>query len=321
MNGQSTFTGNLAEGLAHRGHEVWVVTNSEYGSHYEIDHNGVHIWTISAAEIKFLHNQAYTNLFPVLEVNRVFHHFQPDILHLQDHYPLSHSMLAAARRRGIPVIGTNHFMPENLAPYIPLLPRLWPVFSGLLWWWMKLVYNRVDIVTAPSATAAGILTAQGLRPPVYPVSCGVSLDRFQVDPTVDRAAIRHKYDLDNRRVIFHFVGRVDAEKKVDILIRAVKLLNRPDIQLAVTGNGAALHHYQDLVAELGVQELGALYRIRPGSGSAPLAEQHRYLQHAQRGRTAQYSQPGGHGYRSSAAGGALQGPARTGHGGRERLPV
>ena len=39
----------------------------EYGSYYEIDHNGVHIWTISAAEISFLHNQAYTNLFPVLE--------------------------------------------------------------------------------------------------------------------------------------------------------------------------------------------------------------------------------------------------------------
>lgn len=254
LNGQSVFTANLAEGLAQRGHEVWVATNSEYGKPYQIDHNGVHIFTISAAEIKFLHSQAYVNLFPQREASRVLDHFTPDILHLHDHYPLSQSLLAAARRRGIPTVGTNHFMPENLAPYVPLLPRLWPVFSKLLWWWMKLVYNRLDMVTAPSRTAAGILKAQGLRPPVLPVSCGVNFNRFHPDPGVDRAAVRRKYDLDPTRTTFLFVGRVDAEKKVDVLIRAVKRLNRPDIQLAVTGNGAALNHYQSLVRELGVQE-------------------------------------------------------------------
>jgi glycosyltransferase involved in cell wall biosynthesis len=254
MNGQSIFTGNLAEGLARRGHEVWVVTNSDYGKAYQIDHNGVHIYTISAVEMGFLHNQAYVNLLPAYEARQVFRHFQPDILHLHDHYPLSQSLLAAAHRRGIPVIGTNHFVPENLAPYVPLLPRLWPLFSSMLWWWMKLVYNRMDLVTAPSRTAANILQSQRMRPPIHPVSCGVDLERFHVDAGVDRCAVRRKYDLDANRTIFHFVGRVDAEKKVDVLIRAVKLLNRADIQLAVTGNGAALHGYQDLVKELGVED-------------------------------------------------------------------
>ncbi len=254
MNGQSIFTGNLAEGLARRGHDVWVVTNSDYGKPYQIDHNGVHIYTISAGEMRFLHNQAYVNLLPAHEARQVFRHFSPDIVHLHDHYPLSQSLLAAAKRRGIPVMGTNHFVPENLAPYVPLLPRLWPLFSSMLWWWMKLVYNRMDLVTAPSRTAAQILQSQGLRAPIHAVSCGVSLERFHVDASVDRSAIRAKYGLDAGRTLFHFVGRVDAEKKVDILIRAVKLLNRADIQLAVTGNGAALHRYQDLVKELGVDD-------------------------------------------------------------------
>ena len=63
-----------------------------------------------------------------------------------------------------------------------------------------------------------------------------------------------RYGLDTERITFLFVGRVDAEKRVDVLIRAVKKLQRPDIQLAVTGSGAALPTYQALAEELGVQD-------------------------------------------------------------------
>jgi 1,2-diacylglycerol 3-alpha-glucosyltransferase len=252
FNGQSTFTANLAEGLAARGHEVWVVTPSDYGKPYQVDHNGVHIYTVRATEIKFLHNQAYATLLPFGEVRQVFKHFQPDIVHLHDHYPLSQSIRQYARWKRLPVMGTNHFVPENLAPYIPLLPRLWPLFSRLLWWWMKLVYNHLDLVTAPSVTAANILKTQGLRTPVVPVSCGVSFERFHVDSQVDRGAVRRKYMLNESQTTFLFVGRVDSEKKVDVLIRAVNKLSRSDIQLVVTGVGAALNKYQELAEHLGI---------------------------------------------------------------------
>jgi 1,2-diacylglycerol 3-alpha-glucosyltransferase len=254
FNGQAMFTTRLAEGLAARGHQVCVVTPSEYGKPYQISRNGVQINTVKAIELKFLHQQAYASFLPDVEVRRIFKRFRPEILHLQDHYPMCKCTLRFARLYGIPAVGTNHFMPENLAPYVPVIPRFWPLFNGLLWWWMKRVFNRLDLATAPSRTAVEILKAQGVNVPLQPVSCGVNLQRFQPDQAVDRAAVRRKYGLHPHQTAFLFVGRVDAEKKVDVLIRAVKLLERNDIQLVVTGNGAALHTYQGLAAQLGVED-------------------------------------------------------------------
>ncbi len=53
FNGQSMFTTNLAEGMARRGHEVWVLLPSDRGKPYSPERNGVHIRMISAIGDKF----------------------------------------------------------------------------------------------------------------------------------------------------------------------------------------------------------------------------------------------------------------------------
>jgi len=254
FNGQSIFTTTLAEGLARRGHEVWVLTPSDTGKPYYIERNGVHIQTVRAIELRFLHNQLYAAFFPDLEVHHFFKTHKPEIVHIQDHYPLSFSVLHAARRLKIKVIGTNHFMPDNLAPYIPLLSRIKPFFNSTLWMWMKWTFNSLDVVTAPSSTAAEIIRSQGVHVPVYPISCGVSLARFHPDAAVDKKALRLRYGLDPERKTFLFVGRVDREKRVDLLIRAIKILARKDIQLTVTGTGAALPMLKALGHRLQIED-------------------------------------------------------------------
>ena len=255
FNGQSIFTTNLAEGLARRGHDVWVLLPSDKGKPYSLERNGVHTRTVSATEISFFHSEAYTSVFPGSEVRHFLKDFKADIIHLQDHYPISVSVLFQARRSRIKVVGTNHFMPENLLPYIPLSPVLKPVLNRIMWEWMKFTYNRLEMAVAPSRTAAEILRKQKMRVPVQAISCGVSLQRFHPDETVDRRALRLRYGLDPQRITFLFVGRVDGEKRVDVLIRAIKSLGRHDIQLAVTGKGAALPGLKALAQDLKVDDL------------------------------------------------------------------
>jgi glycosyltransferase involved in cell wall biosynthesis len=254
FNGQAIFTTNLAEGLAQRGHQVCMVTPSENGKSYQISHNGVLIYTTHSIELKQLHEQAYVSFLPDLEIRRIFNSFHPEIVHLQDHYPLSKCVLKFARMNKIPVIGTNHFVPENLTPYMPLPSPLKPAFKRLLWWWMKRVYNHLDCVTAPSMTAVNILRVQHLYEPILPISCGVSFKIFHPDHTIDREEFRRQFGLETDGVTFMFVGRVDSEKRLDVLIKAVHLLNRPDIKLVITGKGAALHEYQALAEALGVED-------------------------------------------------------------------
>jgi glycosyltransferase involved in cell wall biosynthesis len=149
-------------------------------------------------------------------------------------------------------------MPENLAAFVPLISNIKPVYNRIMWTWMLGVYNRLDVATAQSKASAALLRAQGLRIPVYPVSCGIDLRRFRPEPGLDRSAVRRRYGLDPKRTVFLFVGRVDHEKRLDVLIRAMKQLDRDDLQLAIAGHGAAHENLQTLANEL---ELGERVRF------------------------------------------------------------
>jgi 1,2-diacylglycerol 3-alpha-glucosyltransferase len=246
LNGQSTFTKNLAEGLAKLRHEVLVVAPSDKAHPYQKELNHVHIEALESVSMKRLHPDAYVSLFPDKAVHQIFDVFQPQIVHIQDHYPLSRSVLRFARQRGIKTIGTNHFMPENLAPYIPGFSSVKPAYDWILWHWMLEVYNRVDVATAQSQAATALVRSQGLHTPIYPISCGIDLARFHPDANVDRESVRRCYGLNPNRKVFLFVGRVDNEKRLDVLLYALQRLHRDDIQLAIAGRGAALNDLQDL---------------------------------------------------------------------------
>jgi 1,2-diacylglycerol 3-alpha-glucosyltransferase len=254
LNGQAIFTTNLAEGLVKRGHEVLMVYSSEKGLAYRSQRNGVHLEAIKSVSLRKLHENAYFTAFPGKDVQRILNAFQPEIIHIQDHYLLSRSFVKTAEQYGIKCVGTNHFMPENLAPYVPLLSKIKPLYNHIFWQWMLEVYNHVEVATAQSKASAALVRSEGLHRPIFPVSCGIDLERFHPDPLTDRAACRARYGLDVNRKIFLFVGRVDKEKKLDVLLKALSILQRDDIQLAIAGRGAALNELQKMTVDLNIQD-------------------------------------------------------------------
>ena len=238
FHGQAIFTINLAEGLAKNGHTVLALVGSERGHAYQSERNGVRIQAVDALDLSRFHPDSCLPLFSARAVRHVFETFQPDIVHIQDHYFLCRNTAITAQHLGIKAVGTNHFMPENLAPYVPVLSRIKPVFNWVLWHWMRETYDRLDAVACPSGTAARILHSARVRPPVFPISCGGNTHFFRPDSTVDRPAWRNRYGIDPQKTIFFFVGRVDREKRLDVLLRAVSLLKRDDFQLVIGGKGA-----------------------------------------------------------------------------------
>lgn len=250
LNGQAIFTVNLAEGLENRGHRVTAVFPSDEGRSYSRVRKGVHLEGVRSIRMTSFHPDTCIPFPTAKAIRRIYDFARPEIVHIQDHYPLSHAMLREAKRRNIPVMGTNHFMPENLAPYVPFVSKIKPVFNWLLWKWMLGVYNQMALVATQSQAAAALVRAQGLRPPVFPVSCGIDLGRFHPDAAIDRMACRARYGLDLKRTIFLFVGRVDKEKRVDVLLRALARLKRDDIQLVIAGRGAASEYYRGLANSL-----------------------------------------------------------------------
>lgn len=248
LNGQAVFMVHLAEGLAAQGHDVTVLypenrTSSSW-------RNGVRLEAVRSLELSPVRAEAY---FPYLfgrRVREVFDSVHPEVLHINDHYPVSIAAASQARQRGIRVVGTTHFVPANVEPYIPGSRFMRPLLDRILWYWMLRLYRHLDYVTAPSQAAIDMLKARGLRLPMRPVSCGTDLERFHPDPSVDRAGLRRAYGLDPNRKLFLYVGRNDREKRIDVLLRAVQQLQRDDIQLAVAGDGAAHNALKHLARDL-----------------------------------------------------------------------
>ncbi|HZD55703.1 MAG TPA: glycosyltransferase [Anaerolineales bacterium] len=270
INGQAIFTINLAEGLARSGHKVLVVTSSEKGPAYHSRRNSVQIFALRSMALNYLHPDVFFSPFPGPAVGRAFEVFHPDMVHIQDHYPISRAVVKAARKVDLKVVGTNHFMPENVAPYFPLLSDFKSGFDRVMWAWPLGLYNQLDVVTAPSETAAAIMRRHGLQPAVYPISCGISLERFQPKLQADRHALRQRFGLEQNKISFLYIGRVDAEKRLEVLIQAVHQLKRQDIHLVIAGKGADRHRLAALASQLGIEQQVRFLGFVPEADKADL---------------------------------------------------
>lgn len=236
-NGQASFVIRLAENLAHIGHQVMVVTPSERERAYSATVNDVQVEKVASLHMSILHPAIYLSAPSARTVRRLFDQFQPEIVHIQDHYFVSQGVLREALRRGIPAVGTNHFLPQNILPFLRKFPTLQDLIARPLWAMMLAVFNRLDVATAPSETAVEILQGQKIRVPTYAISNGVDVQRFRPDPGVDRLGVRRKYSIAPDRSIFLYVGRIDGEKRLDVLLQAASRLQRDDFQVAIVGFG------------------------------------------------------------------------------------
>jgi 1,2-diacylglycerol 3-alpha-glucosyltransferase len=254
MNGQAVFTTNLAEGLAKLGHEVMVIIDSRHAKASTTYVHDVQLAELHSISLEKFRPGANFAPFPKREIRQLFSDFQPDVVHIQDHYPSCRGVAGVAIENRVKLVGSNHYIPENLAPYIPLYSTLKPVINWFLWQWMLDLYRRMDVVTAQSIAAANILKQVGLKMPIIPISCGIDTQLYSPNSQVDRESFCHEYGLDPNKIIFLFLGRIDGEKRVDLLLRAMQKIGRNDIQLAVAGHGSVEKRMKRMAQSMHLQD-------------------------------------------------------------------
>ncbi len=253
-NGQAVFTTHLAEGLARRGHTVRVLVPAFSTRHYSETLNRVHVEHFASVPLTPMYRGVRVTFFARQPVHRAIATLRPHVVHIQDHYFISRAAVTAARAHYVPLLGTNHFLPENLMRNMP-----WPVNHGrwverILWRTMLDVYDRLDLVTTPTETAADILRRQGIHLPVLAVSCGVDLDIFHPVSAMDCQTTWAHFGLEDDIITFLFVGRVDGEKRLDVLLRALKRLDRSDVRVVIAGKGYYMAELKALTRQLGLQD-------------------------------------------------------------------
>jgi len=164
-------------------------------------------------------------------------------VHAQGHFFIGRALIRAAKQLVVPVVATNHFMPDNLVFYLHLPERIEKKVAEWAWHDFSRVFERADLVTAPTPFAAKLAEENGLNRSILPISCGMDLSRFS--PTNGGHAFKTRYGVPERPV-FMYVGRLDAEKHVDELIEALPLVRESvDAQLVLVGDG---HEQGNLVS-------------------------------------------------------------------------
>jgi len=252
VNGVSTAARTLAIGLAGRGHEVLVVAPSQTGKKYkEVDGNYA-IARCASTIFPFYQNFRIC-LYPNREVKKIIQDFNPDVVHMMGFLMISQAVMKYAQKYDIPTVSTNHAMPENLMDNLKRLAPLSRPINYVMKEYIVRFHKKTDYFTMPTQSALDIfkLSTRKLKIPVEAVSNGIDLSRF--NPSPPPRSIFTKYNIPTDKPIVSYIGRVDAEKHIAILIDGFnRVIKKRDAHMIIVGKGTETANLQEQAKSLGI---------------------------------------------------------------------
>jgi glycosyltransferase involved in cell wall biosynthesis len=251
-DGGAFFEQRLALGLAGRGHHVAIWTPGTRFANYTETDGPTTIYRERA--VTFWANRKYkVSFMPFFRARAILRREKPDVIHIHNTYWIGLSTLFWAKRYHIPVVATNHFMPENALLNLKGSGLVYNQMHKLIWAFLVGFHNRVDFVTSPTPTAVKLLLDHHLKAPVEPVSNGIDMTVFK--PGLNPAAVQAKYGLATDKPVVLYLGRLDGEKRLDQILNAwPAVLKQQPAQLVLVGFGKAMASLQAQAKKLGITD-------------------------------------------------------------------
>ncbi len=253
INGVYYFVCRVGPMLQSKGHQVAVIAPSPTAASTINKVDGLDVYGLPSIS---------TVLYPLIRVpfpmlmkaniKKIIDTFKPDIIHLQDHFLISKTVIAVNKAYNIPIIATNHFMPENITVLIKgdkwqqrVEKYLWKEFSK--------VYNQVTLVTTPTETGVSIMRPH-LKKEITTLAISSGIDLTLFTPYGDTATVKNKYNIPNKPTIL-YVGRLDPEKRIEEILEAVAIaVKKVDFIFLVVGKGTKKIELEQLAISLGIAD-------------------------------------------------------------------
>ena len=229
VNGVANTLGRLCQGLRERGHRLQLVRPRQADDTAPNDDQLLLTrgWPLPGyAGLQW----GQSSLHKLL---RRWQRNRPDVLYIATEGPLGLSALRAARRLGIPVVSGFHTNFQQYSDHygFGLLTRL---LTGYLRWF----HNRSRLTLVPSPSQRLELQRRGFER-LELLARGVDGQLFH--PARRSAALRAEWGLGEDEIAVLHVGRLAAEKNLQLLTRAFRQLQRDlpqqRLRLVLVGDG------------------------------------------------------------------------------------
>lgn len=191
---------------------------------------------------------------------RVADKFKPDIIHLTDPLGLGLAGLRYGRDRGIPIVSSFHTNFDAYLKYYNL-----EYLEGIVWGLFKWFHGFSELNFCPSQDTWTVLESKGIEN-LRLWSRGIDTSTFS--PNYKDMNIRYRLKAEDK-IIFLYVGRLAAEKDLDILMESIGIVNSSHadkVQFVFVGDGPYSKQmkersYDNVVftGYLKGQELSAMY--------------------------------------------------------------
>ncbi len=172
--------------------------------------------------------------------SRIVAHERPDLIEVGSAWCAPWLVHLATRRLDVPAVWFYHSnFPRVIAPWPDRVGRLRSAASEFAWAYVRRLGRMVRATLAPSEFVAGELERAGVER-VVRVGLGVDLNRFHPSRRSYGAETRRELGLPSAPLGI-FVGRLAAEKELDLLLRAwPEVERRTGARLLLVGDGPAL---------------------------------------------------------------------------------
>jgi glycosyltransferase involved in cell wall biosynthesis len=156
--------------------------------------------------------------------------FQPELIHLVTPFSVGLMGLKYARDNNIPVVSSYH---TNFTDYLKYYKL--QMLESVCWRYFRWFHSFCRVNYCPSRDTLIKLQEKGINNLAI---WGRGIDATKFSPEFRSQELRRRYTTGNELLLI-YVGRIAAEKEIDVLLNAVALLNKKQLafKLVVVGDG------------------------------------------------------------------------------------
>ena len=228
INGVARTLNTLGEGLVRRACEVNVITTVEEAEAGGLRRHVMHSMPLPGYPGL---RMGFSSIRQILEI---FDEFRPDVLYVATETLMGIAAIRAAGKRGIPVVSGFH---TNFQTYLEdyHLPGMELLAKGIL----RSIHNHTARTLTPSTDTAAMLERWGIQN-VGVLGRGVDTGLF--DPAHRSLELRQSWGADESTPVAVYVGRIAAEKNLELAIRAFAVFRevQPQARMVFVGDGPRL---------------------------------------------------------------------------------